>query len=161
VLGYIFVTKAHIDNRENVLNSNISSTCLHNVVNVGPLTVEIGSGVWDTRANFNGFRVLAWLLVIAPTSLNGGQPNFARCLAISCAGTLYPVYTFLGALAPNRIVSGAKFTLHPSLAFSFIGSVNARHSSSGCQPNFVAWYKEWNYGTFASGHFQQKAPPIF
>ena len=27
----------------------------------------------------------------APTSLNGGQPNFARCLAVSWAGTLYTV----------------------------------------------------------------------
>jgi len=32
------------------------------MVNFGPLTVEIGSGVWDTPANFNGFRVLAALL---------------------------------------------------------------------------------------------------
>jgi len=39
----------------------------------------------------------------------------------------------------------------PSLAFSYIGSVTPRHSSSGRQPNFVAWYKEWNYGTFADG----------
>ena len=29
------------------------------------------------------------------------------------------------------------------------GSVTARHSSSGRQPNFAAWYKEWNYVTFA------------
>jgi len=37
------------------------------------------------------------------------------------------------------------------LAFSYIGSITARHSStsSGHQPNFVAWYKEWNYRTFA------------
>jgi len=33
-------------------------------------------------------------------------------------------------------------TLRPSLAFSYIGSVTARHSSSGRQPNFAAWYKE-------------------
>jgi len=28
----------------------------------GPLTAEIGLRVWDTPANFNGFRVLAALL---------------------------------------------------------------------------------------------------
>jgi len=28
----------------------------------GPLTAEIGSGVWGTPVNFNGFRVLASLL---------------------------------------------------------------------------------------------------
>ena len=32
------------------------------MVNFGPLTAEIDSGVWGTRANFNGFRVLAALL---------------------------------------------------------------------------------------------------
>jgi len=35
------------------------STCLHNMANFGPLTAEIGSGVWGTPANFNGFRVFA------------------------------------------------------------------------------------------------------
>jgi len=63
------------------------------------------------------------------------------------------IYTFSGALAPDRILPGAKFTLspRPSLAFSYIGSVTAWHSSSGRQPNFAAWYKEWNYRTFAEG----------
>jgi len=48
--------------KENLLNSNTCSTCRHNMVNVGPLTAEIGSGVYGTPANFNGFRVLAALL---------------------------------------------------------------------------------------------------
>jgi len=59
--GYIFATKACIDNRKNVLNNNIS-TCPHNMLNFGPLTAEIGWLVWDTSANFNGFRVLGLLL---------------------------------------------------------------------------------------------------
>ena len=61
MLGRIFA-KAYIDNRKNCLSSNISSTCPRNMVNFGPLTAEIGSGVWGTPANFNGFRVLAALL---------------------------------------------------------------------------------------------------
>jgi len=32
------------------------------MVNFGPLMAEIGSGVWGTPANFNGFRILAALL---------------------------------------------------------------------------------------------------
>jgi len=32
------------------------------MVNFGPLTAEIGSGVWGTPANFYRFRVLAALL---------------------------------------------------------------------------------------------------
>jgi len=61
------------------------------------------------------------------------------------------MYAFLGALAPDRILPGAKFTLRPSLVFSYFGSVTARHGNNGRQPNFVAWYKEWNYGTFTEG----------
>jgi len=45
-----------------LINSNISPTCPHNMVNFGELTAEIHSGVWGTPANFNGFRVLAALL---------------------------------------------------------------------------------------------------
>ena len=32
------------------------------MVNFSPLAAEIGSLVWDTPANFNGFRILAALL---------------------------------------------------------------------------------------------------
>ena len=59
--------------------------------------------------------------------------------------------TSSGALAPDGILPRAKFTLHPSFAFSYIGSVSTRHSSSGRQLNFAEWYKEWNYGTFTDG----------
>jgi len=45
-----------------MLNSNMSSTYLHDMANFGPLMAEIGSGVWGTPANFNGFRVLPSLL---------------------------------------------------------------------------------------------------
>ena len=60
--GYIFATKACIDNRKNLLSSNISSTCPHNMVNFGPPAAEIISLVWGTPGNFNRFRVLAALL---------------------------------------------------------------------------------------------------
>jgi len=48
--------------KKNLLSSNISSTCPHNMVNFGPLAAEIGSGVWGTPAKFNRFCVLAALL---------------------------------------------------------------------------------------------------
>ena len=32
------------------------------MVNFGPLLAEIGSGVWGTPTNFNGFSILAALL---------------------------------------------------------------------------------------------------
>ena len=58
---------------KNLLSSNMSSTCRHNMVNFGPLA-EIVSLVWGTPANFNGFRILAELL----HSNSGRQPNFAE-----------------------------------------------------------------------------------
>jgi len=45
-----------------LLNSSISSTCAHNMVNFGPLWAEIVSLVWGTSANFNGFHVVLLLL---------------------------------------------------------------------------------------------------
>ena len=47
---------------KNLLGSNISSRCRHNMVIFGLLAAEILSLVWGTPANFNGFRVLAALL---------------------------------------------------------------------------------------------------
>jgi len=55
MLVCIFVTKAYINNRKKWLNSSMSSTCLNNMANFGPLTVEICWQVWGTPANFNGF----------------------------------------------------------------------------------------------------------
>ena len=61
----------------------------YNMVNFGPLAAEIGSLVWGTPANFNGFRVLAALLHVQLTLFmankfdlirfdsSGRQPHFA------------------------------------------------------------------------------------
>jgi len=54
-------------------------------------------------------------------SLSGGQPNFARCLAVSGAGTL--CIQFWRLLPPDGILLRVKFTLRPSLAFFYIGSL--------------------------------------
>jgi len=78
--------------------------------------------------------------ITAATSLTGGQPNFAQCLTISWAGSGTLYIHFPGLLPPDGILPGAKFTLRLSLAFSYTGSVAARHSSSGHQPNFAAWH---------------------
>jgi len=63
LLGYIFATKARINNqKKNLLSSNTSSTCPDNMVNFGPLEAEIDPVVRGTPANFSGFRVFAVLL---------------------------------------------------------------------------------------------------
>jgi len=33
----------------------------------------------------------------------------------------------------------------------FWGQLGPHLTQSGRQPNFVVWYNEWNYGTFAEG----------
>jgi len=53
--GFIFATKACIDNRKKVLSNNISSICAHNMVNFGPLAAEICWRVWDTLQISTGF----------------------------------------------------------------------------------------------------------
>ena len=62
--GSIFTTRHISTIGKKMLNSNISSTCPHNMVNFGPLAAEIVSRVCDTPtpANLNGIRVLASLL---------------------------------------------------------------------------------------------------
>ena len=52
----------HQQSEKNLLSSNVSCTCPHNMVNFGPLVAEIVSLVWSTLANFNGFGVLTALL---------------------------------------------------------------------------------------------------
>jgi len=65
--GYIFTTKACIDNRKkNLLSKQYLSKYPHNMVNFGPLVAEIEPVVWGTPANFNGFHVLAALLHSTP-----------------------------------------------------------------------------------------------
>ena len=88
LLGRIFATKTCIDNRKKLFNSNISAICRYNTVNFGPPT-----NGWDPFGNLghpSKFQRVSGLgSVTAATSLTGGQPNFARCLAISWGGTVY------------------------------------------------------------------------
>ena len=63
--GYVFATKARIDNRKKLVKQQYliqMFRCPHNTVNFSPLAAEIGPVVWGTPANFNGFRILAALL---------------------------------------------------------------------------------------------------
>jgi len=63
--------------KKNLLSSNMSSRCPHNILNFGPLAAEICLPVWGTPANFNGFRDLAALQLTARQSSSERQPNFA------------------------------------------------------------------------------------
>jgi len=104
------------------------------MVNFGPLTAETGWRILCTPANFYGFLVLASL------------PHRRRSTEVNQA--LHDVWPYLGLvhiyrytfLSPNGILPSAKFTLCPSLAYSYISSITALHSSSAYQPNFVACF---------------------
>jgi len=58
--GYIFTTKAPIDNQKKFVKQRyVLATCPRNMVNFGLLAAEICWRVWGTPANFNGFHVTA------------------------------------------------------------------------------------------------------
>ena len=70
----------------------------------------------------------------------------------------YTAYTFSGFLPRYGILPVAKFTLRPSVALSYFGSVTARHSSSRRRPNFSALstgrhlYSAWRLSRWALAH---------
>jgi len=75
--GYIFATKACIDNRKKPVKQQYLADMPYNMVNFDPaLAVEIVSLVWGTPANFNGFRVLAASLYGTPAV---GVSQTLRC----------------------------------------------------------------------------------
>jgi len=135
--------------------STIGKNLLHS--NTSPTSAQYGelrpTNGWDRFRSLGHpskfQRVSCLAFVAAATLLTGDQPNFAQSLAVSWAAT---VCTHVwGLLPPDGILTGAILTLRPSLAFSYIDSITAQHSSSGRQPNSAAWYKEWNCGTSTEG----------
>ena len=71
-------------------------------MNFDPLTAEIGSGVWETPANFTGFRVLAVLLQRrrspeANQTLHDVRPSPGLVHYIYTFGGYYPVTEFCPA----------------------------------------------------------------
>jgi len=73
--GYIFATKARIDNRKKLVKQQCLPTCPHNMVNFGPLAAEIGSLTLRHPSKFQ--RVSRLGSVTAQHSSSGRQPNFA------------------------------------------------------------------------------------
>jgi len=69
------------------------STCPHNIAGFGPFTAEIRWRVWDTPANFNGFRVLPSLLQ------RSRSPKAKQTLHYvwPSPGLLYYIYIFGGS----------------------------------------------------------------
>ena len=110
---------------KNLLNSNISSICFQNMVNVSPLT---GFATWLRYCT----DVAQW----RSTKL---------CTMFGRLQGWYTMYINLRGTCPLPEYC----QVQNSLCVLF--TVTARHWSSGRQPNFAAWYNEWNHRTFTVG----------
>jgi len=119
----------------------------HNMANIGPLTAEIGLPVWGTAANLNGFRVLASLL----QRRRSPEVNQTLHDLWPPPGLVHYICIFGGSCPLTEFCQVQNSCCVPSLAFSYICNVTARHLSSQRQPKFAACYMEWNYGTFTEG----------
>jgi len=109
-------------------------------MNFAPLAAEIVSRYVSLGHPSKCQRASRLGFVTAATSLkfNGSQPNSAQCLAVCWTGALHIHFRWFLPRSRSGSLPGAKFTLRPKLALSYFGSVTARHSSSGRQPNFAA-----------------------
>jgi len=95
-LGYILATtgKACIDNRKKKLVKQHMSS------QYGKLRPTSGCDRFISLGHPSKFQRVSHLgFITTATLLNGSQPNFARCLAVSWTGTLC---TFSADLAPQR-----------------------------------------------------------
>ena len=126
LLGCIFATKAFVDNQKKLLNSNMSSTCPQNMVNVGPLTAEIGSVVWGTPANFNGCRGLKSLL----QRRRSPEANQTLHDVWPSPVMIHHIYIFAG-FCPLTEFCPVQNSLFVEVLRSSIGSVTARVASVG------------------------------
>jgi len=139
--GYVFGTKAHIDNRKKLVKQQYLLHMSHNMVDVSPLAAEIGLVVWGTPANFNGFRVLAALLqrrrsTEANQTLQGVWPSPALVRNIYIFGDCCPIIGDCCPITEFCQVQSSVCILH--LALSYFGSVTAQRLSSGRAPHFAA-----------------------
>jgi len=99
-------------------------------------------------------RVSRLGFVTAATSLTGGQPNFARCLAVSWAGT--PYIHFRRLLPPDGILPAAKFVLR--LARSRILAVLLHGTPAAGSAKLCGVVQRTRKG---NTELSQRAPPIF
>jgi len=111
----------------------------------GPLTPEIGSGIWVILANFNGFRVLASILQWrrspeANQTLHDVWPS---------PGLVHDIYIFSGALGPwlNFVWCNIHFTSKSCVFLYWQRYCTALQQRHGTRNGIT--------------ELSQRAPPIF
>ena len=130
--------------KKNLLNRNISSRCLQNMVNFGPLTTEIRWRVWGTPTNFSG--VHAWLRQRAGYARNAlGTPSTGRA-SHHCNNLVASGYTLTELLAAPQLrnIPDTDFTTPPAW-HSTHASAGANHSL--CPPCLSRTPRDFTYTT--------------
>jgi len=135
---YIFAIKACIDNRKNLLNSDVSSTSIYQSImaNFGPLTAEICWRVW--RMHSSKFQRVGFVTLLHRR--RSPEANQTTKLYTMFGRLLYQyvVYTFSAALAPSLNFARCRIHFASKFCVLLYWQRTARHSSSGRQPNFAA-----------------------
>jgi len=127
----------------NLLNSNISCRCPHNMVNFGVLMAGICLPVWSTTpANYNRFRILASL----PQRRRSPEANQALHDLWSSPGLVHYIYISGGFCPLTEFCH-----VQNSLCVQVLLSLMLAALVHGPQPDFAVYYTERNYGTFAYG----------
>ena len=150
--GCIFATKACIGNRKkNLLNSNISSTCPHNMANFGPLKAEICLPVLGTQQISTA---LMSCLCYCSEAAHRRPTKLLHDVWLSHALAHY-IYIFGGSCPPDGILQ-----VQNSLYVQFLRSpilATLLHGTPAADVSQTMWR-----GT-RSGitELSQKAPPIF
>ena len=118
-----------------LLNSNIASTCIHNMANFGPLMAEIGWQFGAPQQISTGFasslRYCSDIAHRRPTvnqTLHDLWPS---------PGLVHDIY-ISGAFAPDGILPRAKFTLRSSLCVILYWHRYCTVVQQRGQPNFAA-----------------------
>jgi len=129
---------------KNLLNSNISSTCSHTMVNFGPLAAEISWEFGAPQRISTGF--VSWFCYCSDVI---HQRPTKLCTMFGSLLGWYTVYTlYILAFAPWRNFATCKIHFASK---SYVLLYWQRYCMALEQWASAKLYKEWNYGTFAEG----------
>jgi len=131
--GCIFATKACIDNRKKLTQQYL----LHKFSQYGELRPTRGCDRLGSLGHPSKFQPVSRLaFVTAATSLIGGQPNFAGCLVVYWAGTLY--IQFRGSCPVTEFCRCKIHFTFKSCVLPYWQRYCTALQQRG-QPNFAAW----------------------
>jgi len=139
---------------KNIMSASATQGChkqqyvLHMSLQYGELRPTNGWDRFGSSEHPSKFqRVSRLAFVTAATSLTGGQPNFARCLAVSWAGSLD--IQFRRLLPPWQNFSRCKIHFTSKSCVRLYWQRYCTALRQRASADLWASYREWNYGTFA------------